>query len=97
MRQEFEGYEFEIPVNPDWSRLDGSEDETLSSAVAKIKENWEENKESAKSYIETLQGVDPEVLASIDLHDGQYAEGLETYEKALDSLAETFGLDTQEA
>ena len=60
-----------------------------------VQEAYYDNDEAFNQYLNTLRGASAEDFDKISFGDGQYAEGVEQYEIALDGLISKFGL-TQE-
>jgi len=67
------------------------------SAINKIGESWETNKEEAQQYLDVLKFADVGALRKLDLDDGQTIAGMEREEEALDRLKTLFNLTGDEA
>ena len=73
-------------------------DQTLVSAVEKVKNGWDENNTALMGYLDTLSNYSEEDLKKITLSDGEYnvEENMHGAEDALQNIADMFGLSAEE-
>lgn len=65
--------------------------------ISKVQSGVQSAGDSLQQYINTLKNYTPEEIATIDFNDGDYTEGLEAAESAVDGIADALGVSRDEA
>lgn len=88
------GLNFESPTARSFSSAEDMA--SYASTFDKVKQGYESNADAIDNARETLQKYTAEQLESIQMSDGQYGE-FEDAERALDAIAQAYGLTAEEA